>query len=40
MNDSVRQSCIQTLEPEPWMREVEKHGHGTRKIVNMKIEDV
>ncbi|CAD5111043.1 DgyrCDS395 [Dimorphilus gyrociliatus] len=40
MKDCVRHSHIQTLEPEPWMREVEKYGHGTRKIVKMKLVDV
>ncbi|XP_071808239.1 radical S-adenosyl methionine domain-containing protein 1, mitochondrial-like [Asterias amurensis] len=28
-----REARIQTLEPEPWMREVLKYGHGTRKRV-------
>ncbi|XP_066442509.1 radical S-adenosyl methionine domain-containing protein 1, mitochondrial isoform X2 [Eleutherodactylus coqui] len=27
-----RQARIQTLEPEPWMKEVRSHGHGTRKV--------
>ncbi|XP_063315037.1 radical S-adenosyl methionine domain-containing protein 1, mitochondrial [Pelobates fuscus] len=28
-----REARIQTLEPDPWMREVIQHGHGTRKVV-------
>ena len=28
---SERQWRVQTLEPDPWMFEVEKYGHGTRK---------
>ena len=28
-----RQARIQTLEPEPWMWEVEHKGHATRKAV-------
>ena len=27
-----REAHIQTLEPEPWMTEVERFGHGTRKV--------
>ena len=27
-----REAHIQTLEPEPWMIEVERFGHGTRKV--------
>ncbi|XP_056405407.1 radical S-adenosyl methionine domain-containing protein 1, mitochondrial [Hyla sarda] len=27
-----RQARIQTLEPEPWMKEVMSNGHGTRKV--------
>ncbi|XP_069807889.1 radical S-adenosyl methionine domain-containing protein 1, mitochondrial [Dendropsophus ebraccatus] len=27
-----RQARIQTLEPEPWMKEVMRYGHGTRKV--------
>ena len=34
-----REARIQTLEPLPWMREVEKYGHGTRKVTPlMKID--
>ncbi|XP_076331708.1 radical S-adenosyl methionine domain-containing protein 1, mitochondrial-like isoform X4 [Tachypleus tridentatus] len=28
-----REARIQTLEPDVWMKEVERYGHGTRKIV-------
>uniref|UniRef100_A0A8C5QVR2 Radical S-adenosyl methionine domain-containing protein n=1 Tax=Leptobrachium leishanense TaxID=445787 RepID=A0A8C5QVR2_9ANUR len=28
-----REARIQTLEPDPWMREVIQHGHGTRKVI-------
>ena len=31
-----REARIQTLEPDPWMFEVEKFGHGTRKIEHLK----
>jgi hypothetical protein len=31
-----REARIQTLEPDPWMFEVEKFGHGTRKIELLK----
>ncbi|KAI0210960.1 Radical S-adenosyl methionine domain-containing protein 1, mitochondrial [Lamellibrachia satsuma] len=30
---AVREARIQTLEPEPWMYEVEKYGHATRRAV-------
>nr|DBA27509.1 TPA: hypothetical protein GDO54_007993 [Pyxicephalus adspersus] len=28
-----REARIQTLEPEPWMKEVMSNGHGTRKVI-------
>ena len=28
-----RQARIQTLEPEPWMWEVGRYGHATRRVV-------
>ena len=37
---SYREARIQTLEPEPWMWEVENYGHGTRKIVTQSTFDV
>lgn len=36
---SELQARIQTLEPEPWMREVELVGHGTRKIQCVRNEE-
>ncbi|XP_071968473.1 radical S-adenosyl methionine domain-containing protein 1, mitochondrial [Engystomops pustulosus] len=30
-----RQARIQTLEPEPWMKEVMSNGHGTRKVMEL-----
>jgi hypothetical protein len=30
-----REARIQTLEPEPWMFEVESRGHATRKTVQL-----
>lgn len=35
----VRQSRIQTLEPDNWMYEVDKFGHATRKIVKQTLQD-
>ena len=35
-----RQARIQTLEPENWMKEVERFGHGTRKITAQSATDV
>lgn len=35
-----REARIQTLEPNPWMLEVEKYGHGTRKRVRQSQKDV
>ncbi len=37
---SQREARIQTLEPEPWMFEVEKKGHATRKCVVQSPENV
>ncbi len=37
---SRRQSRIQTLEPEPWMAEVEAVGHGTRKMDELTEKEV
>ena len=37
---TVREARIQTLEPEPWMYEVEKYGHATRKAVPQSRLDV
>ena len=31
VGSEVREARIQTLEPDNWMFEVEKHGHATRK---------
>ena len=40
LNDKKqRQARIQTLEPIPWMNEVEKVGHGTRKIAALSGKD-
>lgn len=36
----VREARIQTLEPDTWMYEVEKYGHGTRKITKLSKVDV
>jgi coproporphyrinogen III oxidase-like Fe-S oxidoreductase len=36
MKPLFREAHIQTLEPEPWMIEVERFGHGTRKIEFLK----
>ncbi|KAJ8022680.1 Radical S-adenosyl methionine domain-containing protein 1, mitochondrial [Holothuria leucospilota] len=36
----VREARIQTLEPDGWMCEVEKYGHGTRKITRLSKVDV
>ncbi|XP_053564784.1 radical S-adenosyl methionine domain-containing protein 1, mitochondrial [Bombina bombina] len=35
-----REARIQTLEPEPWMREVTLYGHGTRKVTLLSDLDV
>lgn len=35
-----RQARIQTLEPEPWMKEVMRYGHGTRKVTEQSDFDV
>ncbi|KAE8576774.1 hypothetical protein XENTR_v10004317 [Xenopus tropicalis] len=35
-----RQARIQTLEPEPWMKEVMHYGHGTRKVTELNDLDV
>ncbi|OCT62916.1 radical S-adenosyl methionine domain-containing protein 1, mitochondrial [Xenopus laevis] len=35
-----RQARIQTLEPEPWMKEVTRYGHGTRKVTELSELDV
>ena len=35
-----REARIQTLEPEPWMFEVEKYGHATRRAVPQSQLDV
>ncbi|KAM8973662.1 radical S-adenosyl methionine domain-containing protein 1, mitochondrial [Pelodytes ibericus] len=35
-----REARIQTLEPDPWMREVMDHGHGTRKVIEQTDLDV
>ena len=32
-NETARVARVQTLEPEPWMFEVERDGHATRKAV-------
>ena len=37
---SVREARIQTLEPQPWMYEVSKYGHGTRQRVHQSRLDV
>ena len=37
---TVREARIQTLEPEPWMYEVEKYGHATRRAVPQSRLDV
>ncbi|KAK2172932.1 hypothetical protein NP493_919g01034 [Ridgeia piscesae] len=39
-NKTVREARIQTLEPEPWMYEVEKYGHATRRAVPQSQLDV
>ncbi|XP_023242538.1 radical S-adenosyl methionine domain-containing protein 1, mitochondrial-like isoform X1 [Centruroides sculpturatus] len=33
VGNKIREARIQTLEPDIWMYEVEKYGHGTRKVV-------
>ncbi|KAM4691213.1 radical S-adenosyl methionine domain-containing protein 1, mitochondrial [Rhinophrynus dorsalis] len=35
-----REARIQTLEPEPWMKEVTRYGHGTRKVTEQSDLDV
>ncbi|XP_063816771.1 radical S-adenosyl methionine domain-containing protein 1, mitochondrial [Pseudophryne corroboree] len=35
-----REARIQTLEPEPWMKEVMRYGHGTRKVTKQNDFDV
>ncbi|KAM4031201.1 radical S-adenosyl methionine domain-containing protein 1, mitochondrial isoform 1-T2 [Anomaloglossus baeobatrachus] len=35
-----RQARIQTLEPEPWMKEVRRYGHGTRKVTEQNDFDI
>ncbi|KAM4662571.1 radical S-adenosyl methionine domain-containing protein 1, mitochondrial-like isoform 1-T3 [Discoglossus pictus] len=35
-----REARIQTLEPEPWMREVTQYGHGTRKVTVLSDLDI
>ncbi|XP_075034012.1 radical S-adenosyl methionine domain-containing protein 1, mitochondrial [Mixophyes fleayi] len=35
-----REARIQTLEPEPWMKEVMSYGHGTRKVTEQTDFDV
>ncbi|XP_075701474.1 radical S-adenosyl methionine domain-containing protein 1, mitochondrial isoform X2 [Rhinoderma darwinii] len=35
-----RQARIQTLEPEPWMKEVMRYGHGTRKVTEQNDFDI
>ncbi|CAJ0965672.1 unnamed protein product, partial [Ranitomeya imitator] len=35
-----RQARIQTLEPEPWMKEVGRYGHGTRKVTEQSDFDI
>lgn len=35
-----REARIQTLEPEPWMREVEAQGHATRKATPLSPHEV
>ena len=37
---STREAKIQTLEPHPWMLEVETRGHGTRKRVQQSQQDM
>ena len=37
---TVREARIQTLEPEPWMYEVERYGHATRRAVPQSQLDV
>jgi hypothetical protein len=39
-NGKRREARIQTLEPEPWMYEVEKYGHATRKVTQLSALDV
>ena len=36
----IREARIQTLEPDPWMSEVETRGHGTRKRVQQSQQDM
>ncbi|KAM3909956.1 radical S-adenosyl methionine domain-containing protein 1, mitochondrial isoform 2-T2 [Leptodactylus fuscus] len=35
-----RQARVQTLEPEPWMKEVMRYGHGTRKVTEQSNFDI
>ena len=39
-NSNFREAHIQTLEPDPWMFEVDKHGHATRKIEFLKSPEI
>ncbi|XP_076451272.1 radical S-adenosyl methionine domain-containing protein 1, mitochondrial-like isoform X2 [Babylonia areolata] len=39
-NTGQRHACIQTLEPENWMWEVEKFGHATRKSVTQTTKEI
>nr|XP_006813447.1 PREDICTED: radical S-adenosyl methionine domain-containing protein 1, mitochondrial-like [Saccoglossus kowalevskii] len=39
-NVNKREARIQTLEPEPWMREVENYGHATRKCTTQTKIDI